>query len=69
MAKAVKEMLIGDLLRLSEGIAPILLRAGMNCVGCPSARAESLEQACEVHGMEPEGLLEEINLLLETEGA
>ena len=69
MAKAVKEMLIGDLLRLGEGIAPILMRSGMHCVGCPSAQGESLEQACEVHGMEVEGLVEEINLYLEKEGA
>jgi len=66
MAKANKDMLIGDLLRLNEGIAPILMRAGMNCVGCPSARGESLEQACEVHGMEVDNIVEEINLFLQS---
>ena len=68
MAKVTKDMLIGDMLRLGEGIAPILMRAGMHCVGCPSAQGETLEEAGLVHGMEVEGLVEEINLYLEQNG-
>ena len=69
MAKAKKEMLIGELLKLDEQVAAILMRSGMNCVGCPSARGETLEQACEVHEMDADALIEEINLLLDTASA
>lgn len=56
-----KEMLIGELLRIDEGIAPILMRAGMHCLGCPSAQGESLEEACMVHGIDVDVLVGMIN--------
>ena len=52
-----KDMLIGELLQKSDLIAPILMRAGMHCLGCPSSRGETVEQACMVHGVEVEELL------------
>jgi len=66
MKKINKDMLIGDILRIDEGLIPILQRAGMHCVGCPSAQGESLDEAAQVHGMEVEGLVEEMNLYLES---
>ncbi len=42
MAKISKDMTIGDILRVDEGLVPILLETGMHCLGCPSAQAESL---------------------------
>ncbi|MDR1706196.1 MAG: DUF1858 domain-containing protein [Clostridiales bacterium] len=58
-----KEMLIGEILRLDDGwgIADILMSNGMHCVGCPSARAESLEQAADVHGMDADAIVTAIN--------
>ena len=63
-----KDMLIADILRkdTGTGIAEILMRAGMNCVGCPSAAGETLEQAGMSHGMDSDTLVEEINLYLQT---
>ena len=69
MAKVTKDMLIGDILRLDEDLAPILMRSGMHCVGCPSAQGESLEEACQVHGMESDLIIEEMNLFLDEKGA
>lgn len=68
MAKVTKDMLIGDILKkdTGRGIAEILMRAGMNCVGCPSAARETLEQAGMVHNMDTDELIEEINLYLQT---
>ena len=68
MAKVTKDMLIGDILRKDEGtgIAEILMRAGMHCVGCPSAASESLEQAGTVHGIDADTLCEDINVYLES---
>lgn len=56
-----KDMLIGDLVQKHELIAPMLMRAGMHCLGCPSARAETVEQACYVHGQDVNALLEKLN--------
>jgi hybrid cluster-associated redox disulfide protein len=56
-----KDMLIGQLLRLDEGFAPILMAAGMHCLGCPSAQGESLEEAAFVHGIDADELVKKLN--------
>ena len=60
-----KDMLIGQLLMVDEGIAPILMGAGMHCLGCPSAQGESLEEACAVHGIDADDLESKLNEYLE----
>jgi hybrid cluster-associated redox disulfide protein len=61
MAKVTKQMLIGQLLTLDANIAPILMRAGMHCLGCPSSQMESLEEAAAVHGLDADILVQQIN--------
>ena len=56
-----KDTLIGEMLQIDIGIAPILMAAGMHCIGCPASQAESLEEAAYVHGMDVEDLLMTIN--------
>jgi len=56
-----KDMLIGQLLMVDEGVAPILMGAGMHCLGCPSAQGESLEEACVVHGIQVDTVVNAIN--------
>jgi len=56
-----KDILIGDLLDQNPDAAPYLLEMGMHCLGCPSARGESLEEACRVHGVDVNDLLAKIN--------
>ncbi|MDF2868682.1 MAG: hcp 1 [Anaerocolumna sp.] len=56
-----KDMLIGDILRIDSNLAPILLEVGMHCLGCPSSQMESLEDACGVHGMDVNIVLEKLN--------
>ena len=56
-----KDMLIGDLVQTHELIAPMLMRAGMHCLGCPSAQGETLEEACMVHGIDVDKLLALVN--------
>lgn len=41
--------------------APIFLSIGMHCLGCPSSRGETVEQACAVHGVDVDKLLEAVN--------
>lgn len=56
-----KEILIGELIQIDPGIAPILMGAGMHCLGCPSAQGESLEEACFVHGISADTVVNAIN--------
>ena len=58
-------MLIGQLLQIDANIAPILMRAGMHCLGCPSSQMESLEEAAMVHGIDPDDLVNDINDFIE----
>lgn len=62
-----KDMTIGEIIRTDNNIIPILLDSGMHCVGCPSAQGETLEEACMVHGIEVEHLVEQINAFLSAE--
>ena len=64
MAQVTKQMLIGELLQLDPNIAGVLMRAGMHCIGCPSAQAESLEEAALVHGLDPDVLVARLNNFL-----
>lgn len=59
-----KDMTIGELLMIDEMIAPILMRAGMHCLGCPSSQNETLEEACFVHGIDCDTLVSQINEIL-----
>lgn len=61
MAQITKDMLIGDILDIDEGTAPFFFEMGMHCLGCPSSRGESLEEACMVHGADCDALVKKIN--------
>lgn len=63
MAEITKDMTIGDILRANPDVAPILMNAGMHCLGCPSAQGESLEEAAMVHGMNIDDLMAQIEAL------
>ena len=65
MAAITKDTIIGDILDLDGSTAPFFLEIGMHCLGCPSARGESLEQACAVHGVDPDELVKKINAHLQ----
>ena len=68
MAQISKETRIGELLVTFPEAAPILMEIGMHCLGCPSSQMESLEEAAMVHGVDPDGLVEDINNFLEQQG-
>ncbi|MBP3381715.1 MAG: DUF1858 domain-containing protein [Clostridia bacterium] len=56
-----KTTIIGDILDMDPTTAPYFLEMGMHCLGCPSARGETLEQACMVHGVDCDALVAKIN--------
>ena len=56
-----KDMTIGELLETAPEKAELLLEAGMHCLGCPASQAETIEEACEVHGIDVEELINKLN--------
>ena len=58
-----KNMTIGELLITNDLIAPILMRSGMHCLGCPSSQMESLAEAAMVHGIDVNELISRLNQL------
>ncbi len=56
-----KDTKIGDLIKEYPDKAEILLAAGMHCLGCPASQAETLEEACDVHGIDVEELVKQLN--------
>ena len=56
-----KDMTIGEILEKAPEKAEILMEAGMHCLGCPASQGETLEEACEVHGIDVEEVLKELN--------
>ena len=66
MAKVTKDMTIAEIISIDAGIIPILMNAGMHCIGCPSSQGESLEEAAMVHGMDATELEAAINQYLAT---
>ncbi|MBR6452010.1 MAG: DUF1858 domain-containing protein [Lachnospiraceae bacterium] len=61
MNNFTKDMTIGEILRTAPEVAPVLMEAGMHCLGCPSAQAESIEEAALVHGLNVDELIERLN--------
>jgi len=61
MAQITKDMTIGEIIRIDQSVIPILMEAGMHCIGCPSAQGETLEEAAMVHGMDADVLVQQIN--------
>ena len=55
-----KQTTMGDRIEYDRGIAVILMEAGMHCVGCPASIGESLEEACQVHGLDSDKVLKDI---------
>lgn len=61
MTQVTKDTIIMDVLKIDEGTAPFFFEIGMHCLGCPSASGESIEQACMVHGVDCDELVNKIN--------
>ena len=61
-----KQTTMGDMLEFDRGIGAVLMESGMHCVGCPASINESLEVACQVHGLDSDVVLKSILDYLET---
>ena len=61
MVNITKDTIIGDILDIAPQTAPIFMSIGMHCLGCPSSRGETVEEACQVHGVDVYALLRAVN--------
>ena len=59
--KIEKTTTMGEILEKAPEKADLLLEAGMHCLGCPASQMETLEEACEVHGIDADELVEKLN--------
>ena len=67
MKEITKEAIVGDILDADEGTAQFFFAIGMHCLGCPSARGESIADACAVHGTDADALVKQLNDFLASE--
>ena len=67
MKQATKQNTIGEILEMNREVAALFLGHGMFCISCPSAQNESLEEACMVHNIDADELLDLINKFLAAE--
>lgn len=56
-----KDTLIGEVLHADQTTAPFFFEMGMHCLGCPASAGETLEEACMVHGVPVEELIDKLN--------
>lgn len=68
MAKITKDTVVGDILDIAPEVAPAFLEIGMHCLGCPASRGETVEQACQVHDVNVDELVKQLNSLMENKG-
>ncbi len=59
--KITRDTIIGDILDMDETTAPFFFEIGMHCLGCPASRGESIADACAVHGVDCDALIEKLN--------
>lgn len=59
-----KDMTIMEAVNMNEGIVEVLMSMGMHCIGCAMAHGETLGEAAEVHGIDPDALINELNKYL-----
>lgn len=49
-----RETLISEIVENAPQAMPVFQSIGMHCMGCALASGENLEQACAVHGVDPD---------------
>lgn len=69
MATITSDMNIAQVLNMDRGSAKIFFDNGLHCLGCPSSIGESIEEACEIHGIDVNKLVKELNDYLNSKEA
>ena len=56
-----KDTVIADILNIAPDSAPLFMSIGMHCLGCAMANGETLEEACQVHGVDVDEFLTQLS--------
>lgn len=64
MPEITKDTVIGQVLAVAPDAAPVFMSMGMHCLFCPASQGETIEEACFVHGIDPDVLLKELREFL-----
>ena len=62
-----KEMSITDIVVNHPETVPVFRAFGMGCIGCMAARFENLGQGADVHGIDVDQLVADLNAALESD--
>lgn len=63
-----KSMIVIEILQMHIGMGPILAASGLHCLGCSSSHLETLEDACAVHGIDVDSIVDKLNEYLSLVG-
>ena len=64
MFEISRDTMISEILANAPEAMPVFQNIGMHCLGCALATAESLEQACAAHGVDPDEFIVELKAYL-----
>ncbi len=56
-----KDTIISQVMMVAPQTAPLFQSIGMHCLGCAMATNESIEEACMVHGVDPDKFIDALN--------
>ena len=68
MYEVTRDTIISEVMMNAPETAPMFQAIGMHCLGCAMATGESVEQACEVHGVDTDAFLEDLNAFIAARG-
>ena len=61
-----RDTVIGEIVENCPEAMPVFQEIGMHCIGCALASGETIEQACAVHGVDPDEFLNYLTEYLKT---
>ena len=64
MPQITQDTIIADVLKTAPESVPLFMSIGMHCLGCAMASGETLDQACQVHGVDADEFLAKVNALV-----
>ncbi|MBQ3275675.1 MAG: DUF1858 domain-containing protein [Oscillospiraceae bacterium] len=68
MYQIEKETVIGEVMINAPFTQPLFQAIGMHCMGCAMASGETVEEACAVHGVDPDLFVEKVNEFIAAQG-
>jgi len=56
-----RDSVIGEVLEQVPQTVTLFKTIGMHCLGCAMASGENIEEACDVHGIDTDDFLDQLN--------